>query len=154
MSSSPDDHDGRPSDREIVSTRWLDAPRERVFAAFTDPSRLARWWGPKGFTNTFQEFDPRPGGTWRYLMHGPDGVDHANESVFVEVAPGRIVLQHVSAPHRFELTVELEEQRGGTWITWRMRHETPEDCARVRPFVVEANEQNFDRLAAELGRSG
>ncbi len=49
-------------DREIVTTRVFDAPRERVFRAWTDPDHLAKWWGPKGFTNTFQEFDMRPGG--------------------------------------------------------------------------------------------
>lgn len=58
---------------EIVATRILDAPREVVFRAFTDPDRLAHWWGPKGFTNTFHQFDPRPGGKWRFVMCGPAG---------------------------------------------------------------------------------
>jgi len=133
--------------------RTFDAPRERVFEAFSDPSRLARWWGPKGFTNTFHEFDMRPGGRWRFLMHGPDGVAYANESVFVEVVkPERIVLQHVSA-HRFEMTVTLDEQGGGTKVTWRMRHATARECAKAKAFVVDANEQNFDRLAGELART-
>lgn len=146
------DRGGEPSDLEIVSTRSFDAPRERVFEAFSDPSRLARWWGPKGFTSTFHEFDLRPGGTWRFLMHGPDGVAHPNESVFVEIVkPERIVFQHVSG-HRFEMTITLDEQGGGTRVTWRMRHETAEECAKVKRFVVDANEQNFDRLAAELAR--
>ena len=69
------------SEREIVTTRVIDAPRERVFKAWTDPEHLAQWWGPKGFTNTFQEFDMRPGGAWRFVMPGPDGVDYKN--VFV-----------------------------------------------------------------------
>lgn len=153
MSSLPSSRDvprGDAADRDIVSTRWLDAPRERVFEAFADPARLARWWGPKGFTNTIHEFDLRPGGVWRSVLHAPDGTDHPNESVFVEVVvPRRVVLRHVSG-HRFELTIALDEEGRGTRVTWRMHHETAEECARVRPFVVDGNEQNFDRLAAEL----
>jgi uncharacterized protein YndB with AHSA1/START domain len=61
--------------REIASGRVIDAPRRKVFKAFADPTHLARWWGPKGFRNTFEEFDFRPGGTWRFTMHGPDGTD-------------------------------------------------------------------------------
>ena len=75
----------RPADREIASTRVFDAPRERVFRAFSDPQVLARWWGPDGFTSTFQEFDFRPGGAWRFVMQGPDGADYRNESEFIEV---------------------------------------------------------------------
>jgi uncharacterized protein YndB with AHSA1/START domain len=136
---------------DIVSTRSYDVPRERVFEAFRDPSRLARWWGPKGFTNTIHAFDLRPGGIWRSTLHGPDGVDYANENVFVEIVePERIVFRHVSGDHRFELTITLDEQDGGTRVTWRMRHATAAECENVRMVVVEVNEQNFDRLATEL----
>jgi uncharacterized protein YndB with AHSA1/START domain len=79
------------SELEIVTTRLIDAPRERVFAAFADAARLARWWGPKGFTNTFDEFELRPGGAWRFVMRGPDGKGYPNDSTFLEVhAPERI----------------------------------------------------------------
>lgn len=142
------------ADREIVSTRTFAVPRERVFEAFHDPVRLARWWGPRGFRNTFEVFDPRPGGAWRSVLHGPDGVDYPNESVFLAVeAPARIVLRHVSGDHPFELTITLDEEGGGTRVTWRMRHDTAEHCAKVRSIVTRANEENFDRLAAELGRA-
>src|SRR4051794_31064000 len=91
-----------PSDREIVSTRTFAAPRQRVFEAFADPQQLARWWGPKGFTNTIQELDLRPGGVWRLTMHGPNGANYANESRFTEVVrPERIVFQHLEPVHRF-----------------------------------------------------
>lgn len=147
------DPDGGLSDREIVSTRTFDAPRERVFEAFSEPSSLARWWGPKGFTSTIHDFDLRPGGTWRLTMHGPDGADYTSESVFVEVlVPERIVFRHLSAEHPYEMTISLHEQGEGTRVTWRMRHATASECARVKPFVVEGNEQNFDRLASELAR--
>jgi uncharacterized protein YndB with AHSA1/START domain len=154
MSSSEDDGVGVPSDREIVSTRTLAFPRERVFAAFLEPARLARWWGPRGFTNTIHAFDPRPGGIWRSTLHGPDGSDYANEIVFLEVlSPERLVLEHPSDEHRYVLTITLDAQGDGTRLTWRMRHATAAECARVRPFVVEGNEQNLDRLEAELGRT-
>jgi uncharacterized protein YndB with AHSA1/START domain len=146
---------GDLSDREIVSARTFEAPRERVFEAFCDPSRLARWWGPNGFTSTVHALDPRPGGSWRLTMHGPDGTDYPSESVFLEVVkPARIVFRHLSSGHPYEMEISLEERGSGTRVTWRMRHATASECAKVRPFVVEANEQNFDRLAAELSRPG
>jgi len=140
------------SDRQIVTTRVLDAPRQLVFRAWTEPDHLARWWGPKGFTNTFQEFDMRPGGIWRFVMHGPDGVDYKNKSVFVEVVkPERIVFQHVSG-HQFQVTTTFAEQGGKTGLTFEMLFETAAECAKVKVFAVEANEQNFDRLETELAR--
>jgi uncharacterized protein YndB with AHSA1/START domain len=78
-------------DREVVSTRVLNAPREVVFRAFSDPKHLSQWWGPKGFRNTFHAFDLRPGGHWRVTMHGPEGTDYKNEYVLLEVTePERI----------------------------------------------------------------
>ena len=141
----------RPADREIVSTRVFDAPRERVFRAFSDPRVLARWWGPDGFTSTFQEFDFRPGGAWRFVMHGPDGTDYRNESGFIEVvSPERIVLEHLRPMHRFLMTMTFAEEAGKTRLTWRMEFESVAELERVRAFIPGANEQNFDRLQAQL----
>ena len=140
------------ADREIVSTRIVDAPRELVFEAFSDPDHLVHWWGPEGFTSTFHEFDMRPGGVWGFVMHGPDGRDYQNKSVFVEVVrPERIVFAHVSGP-QFQMTITLAEHAGKTALTWRMRFESAAECAQVKRFAVEANEQNFDRLEAQLAR--
>ncbi len=140
------------ADREIVTTRVLDAPRELVFKAWTDPDRLVQWWGPKGFTNTFHEFDMRPGGIWRFVMHGPNGVDYQNKSVFVEVVnPERIVFDHVSGP-RFQVVATFAEQAGKTKLTFRMRFESAAECDKVKAFAVEGNEQNFDRLEAQLAK--
>jgi uncharacterized protein YndB with AHSA1/START domain len=153
MSASSDDGEGELSRREIVSARTFDAPRARVFAAFKDPACLARWWGPNGFTNTIHELDLRPGGRWRSTLHGPDGTDYPNESVFVEIVePARIVFRHLSSEHPYEMTIDLHEDGERTRVTWRMRHATESECAKVKPFVVEGNEQNFDRLARELAR--
>jgi uncharacterized protein YndB with AHSA1/START domain len=142
------------SDRELFTSRVLDAPRERVFRAFSDPAQLVRWWGPKGFTNTFHEFDLRPGGTWRFVMHGPDGVNFPNESVFVEVVPPeRVVFNHVSGP-RFEMTITFEEHDGKTRVGWRQSFLTVDDYQRVARFAVPANEQNLDRLAMHVAGVG
>lgn len=137
------------TDREIVTSRVIDAPRERIFQAFSDPSRLAQWWGPKGFTNTFQEFDFRPGGTWRFVMHGPDGGNYPNETVFEVIEPERVVLRHASAPH-FELTITFSEEDGKTRVGWRQLFNSAEERERIARFAVEANEQNLDRLEAVL----
>jgi uncharacterized protein YndB with AHSA1/START domain len=153
MTTAIDSSSELTSDREIVASRILNAPRELVFQAFRNPSHLANWWGPKGFANTFSEFDFRPGGHWRFVMHGPDGTNYPNHSVFDEVVPPeRIVFRHLDEMHEFQMTILLTEQGGKTQFTWRMLHPTVEKCERVKPFVVEANEQNFDKLEAELAK--
>jgi uncharacterized protein YndB with AHSA1/START domain len=137
--------------REIVTQRVIDATREQVFRAFSEPKHLAQWWGPAGFSNTFDEFDFRPGGHWRFVMHGPDGADYQNHSIFDEVvAPERIVFRHLDSTHNFQMTILLSDQGGKTKLTWRMLHESVEKCDAVKSLVAEANEQNFDRLEAEL----
>ena len=139
-------------DRELVTTRVLNAPRERVFSAFSEAGQLAQWWGPEGFRNTFHEFDLRAGGAWRYTMHGPNGADYPNESVFVEVVkPERIVIEHVSGP-RFRLTITLTAEAGRTRLTWRQRFPTAADCDRIKALAIPANEQNLDRLEARLAQ--
>jgi uncharacterized protein YndB with AHSA1/START domain len=148
MATNPKEEPGR---FEIVSTRMFAAPRELVFEAFSSPDHLVHWWGPKGFTNTFNEFDLRPGGAWRFVMHGPDGVDYQIAKDFVEVVkPERIVLQHLGPVHRFRMTMTFAEHSGKTKLTWRMRFESAAETAKVRSFITEANEQNFDRLQTYL----
>ena len=131
-------------------TRVLAASAEAVFAAIQDPARLARWWGPEGFTNTFQTFEFREGGTWTFTMHGPDGTDYPNQAEFLEiVAPSRLRLQHVNLP-RFELSLSLEPSGDGTLLTWVGTFENPEFAESMRGFLEGANEQNLDRLAQEV----
>jgi uncharacterized protein YndB with AHSA1/START domain len=137
------------SDRECVHSRLIDAPRERVFAAIADPHQLARWWGPNGFTSTFESFQFRPGGHWRFVMHGPDGTDYPNENVFAQIAaPERVVVEHPSDTHHFVLTITLADEGGRTRVGWRQVFDTPEHRDHVAPVVSAANEQNLDRLAA------
>jgi len=125
------------------------APAE-VFAAFARPERLARWWGPAGFRNTFASCDFRPGGRWTFTMHGPDGAAYPNECVFRAIeAPSRVVIDHVVAP-RFTLTVELRPAGGGCELRWTQVFDDPATARRVRAIVRPANEQNLDRLQALL----
>ena len=148
----PDDETA-PTGRQIVTTRRFAASREQLFDAWADPARLARWWGPKGFRNTFDTFELRPGGEWRFVMHGPDGTDYRNRSVFVEVVRGaRVVLDHLSG-HFFRVVATFEDEGDGSRLTFHMIFRSAEERDRVATYAVEANEQNFDRLEAELARA-
>jgi uncharacterized protein YndB with AHSA1/START domain len=142
------------AEREVVSTRVLNASRQHVFRAFREPEHLAQWWGPKDFRSTIHEFDFRPGGRWQLTLHGPDGTDYKNEYVAVEIVePERIVISHPDPAHNFHLIITLtEEGENKTRLTWRQRFSSREHFEQVRSFVAEANEQNLDRLEAELAR--
>jgi predicted lactoylglutathione lyase/uncharacterized protein YndB with AHSA1/START domain len=139
--------------RDIISTRLIDRTREEIFGAFRDPTLLAQWFGPRGFTNTFDTFEFRAGGEWKFTMHGPDGTDYANHNRFESIdTPSRIVIRHVSDPH-FTLTTELTPEGGKTRVTWTQRFETAELREQLAAVCVPANEQNFDRLEAVLALS-
>ncbi|MDM0115094.1 SRPBCC family protein [Variovorax sp. J22R133] len=150
MSTQQPDPSGSTADREFVHSRLIDAPRERVYRAFSDPAHLARWWGPKGFSSTFHEFDLRAGGAWRFILHGPDGKNYPNESIFKEVVPQeRVVFEHTLG-HHFWMTITFEAQGEKTLVGWRQVFDTAAEVQRIAPIVTEANEQNLDRLAAEV----
>ena len=128
----------------------MSASPRKIFAAFEEPERLARWWGPKDFRNTFEEFEFKTGGRWVFVMHGPNGANFPNESVFREVLPDtKIVIGHDSAP-RFTLTVTLTARGDKTHLAWVQEFESPELAARMRPICEPANEQNLDRLESLL----
>jgi uncharacterized protein YndB with AHSA1/START domain len=113
------DHDPRM----IIGSRVFDAPRELVWQVWTDPKHLAQWWGPDGFSTTTSAYDARPGGVWRFVMHGPDGRDYQNRITFDEVAkPERLVYHHGGGddvePVQFRTTVLFEDLGGKTKLTW------------------------------------
>jgi uncharacterized protein YndB with AHSA1/START domain len=96
----------------IKGTREFDAPVDLVFAAFTDPKHLAQWWGPNGFSTTTSHFEFRPGGVWRFVMHGPDGRDYPNRITFdVIERPSRLLYRHGddAEPVQFRTTVTFED---------------------------------------------
>lgn len=107
----------------IVAVREIAAPQELVFRAWTDPKHLAQWWGPEGFTTTTQSFDMRPGGTWRFVMHGPDGRDYDNRITFDVIEPPSLIRYHHGGgddvePVQFRTVVTFEDLgQGRTRIT-------------------------------------
>lgn len=136
------------SNREIAAT-----PAE-VFAAMQDPVRFARWWGPDGFSNEFETFEFVPGGKWVFTMIGPDGKRYPNESVFSDIATDkRVVIEHVCQPH-FVLTITLTPSATGTGtlLAWEQVFADAAVAQAVSHIVAPANEQNIDRLCAELQR--
>ena len=96
----------RPMERELVLTRIFDAPRELVFAAWTEPKHLAQWWGPKSFTNPVCEVDLRVGGALKIVMRAPDGAEHPMKGVFRDVTP----------PERLEFTNMAVDKDGATLL--------------------------------------
>lgn len=140
--------------RSDARRKWVDASPSAVYAAMADPQRVARWWGPKGFSNTIHVFDFQPGGQWLLTMHGPDGQDYPNESRFTRTVVDRLFeIEHFSG-HHFMLTIELQPKDGGTELRWLQTFDTAEHYQRIASFVAEANEQNLERLASEVLRTG
>lgn len=131
-------------DTAISTERMIPATPREIFAAFEQPDRLARWWGPAGFTSTFERFEFTPGGRWVFVMHGPNGAD------FREIEPdSRIVIEHVVKPW-YRLTVTLAPRGDGTHLAWAQEFESPGFAARMRRLSEPANEQNLDRLQSLL----
>lgn len=139
-------------DRELLLSRTLNAPIELVWEMWTDPEHIANWWGPNGFTNTISKMEVRPGGEWDLVMHGPDGTDYKNKSIFTEVIKyKKIVYEHVSTP-KFVATVTFEGQGETTSLTWHMLFESREQFIQVvKTFKAdEGLKQNVEKLALYL----
>ncbi len=132
------------------TSREIAAPMRQVFAAISHPERLARWWGPAGFTNTFHVCEFKPGGRWVFTMHGPGGTDYENENVFeVIAAPHKVVIRHIPEP-KFRLSITLATTEAGTRVAWEQVLESEEFARKVAHIIEPANEQNLDRLTQEV----
>ena len=142
------------TDREIVISRVIDVPRELLFEAFTEIRHLSRWWGPEGFTTTTQSFEFRVGGTWDFVMHGPDGTDYDEWITWTEVTPPeRIALRHGESrddPNAFESVVTFTLEGAATRIEMRTVFPTKDlrDEAVERYHAVEGGQQTLGNLAA------
>ena len=133
-------------------SRDIPATPAQVFAAISTPERLARWWGPNGFTNSFSAFDFKTGGKWSLVMHGPDGANYPNDNVFGEIIPNqKLVVEHPMQPV-FRLTIELAPSSTGTLVKWAQTFESDEVARQVAHIVVPANDENLHRLQAEVLR--
>lgn len=140
---------------EIAATRVFDAPRELVWRMWTDPKHVVHWWGPNGFTNTIHEMDVRPGGVWRFIMHGPDGTDYNNKFVYREVVkPSRLAYSHLSGP-LFDAFVDFIDRGEKTEVNVRMVFESAELRDKVvEEFgAVEGLHQTLGKLESMLAQS-
>ncbi|WP_348823269.1 SRPBCC family protein [Flavobacterium aestuarii] len=136
---------------EIVSSRIINAPRELVYRAWTEPEHLKKWWGPAGFTNTFNEFDFRVGGKWSFIMHGPEKGNYPNECEFIKIEKPSLIAWKRHTKPLFQVLATFEElSHDKTKIIFKMLFDTIEECNKLKPFVVDKNEENFDRLENEL----
>lgn len=150
-----------PLEREIVLARVLDAPREAVFDAWTDPEQLTAWFGPSGMRIETREIDIRPGGRWRFDMVAPDGTRYDNRIVFhIIERPWRIEADHGADrdddPAMFRMLVTFDEQSDGkTVLTLRQLHPSRAQREATIGFgAVVFGGQTLDKLAAHLaGRS-
>lgn len=143
--------------REIAVNRLLDAPNELVFEVWTEPGHVVHWWGPKGFTNTIQEMEVKPGGVWRFVMHGPDGYDYDNRIIFIEVIkPSLLVYIHGADmeddPEQFQVTVTFENVNNKTLLTMRCLFNTTDEHDEViEAFgAVQGGNQTLDKLEIYL----
>ncbi|MCC6198591.1 MAG: SRPBCC domain-containing protein [Burkholderiales bacterium] len=154
MTAATRGNDVEPEEKRSDSrSMFVSATPAEVFAAMSDATRIARWWGPDGFTSTIHQFDFQPGGVWRLTMHGPDGRDYPNESRFTRIVPGELFeIEHLSG-HHFILSIELRPSEEGTRVHWRQTFDTVEHYERIAEFVAGANEQNLQRLSDEVLRA-
>lgn len=140
-----------PAEQQIVSIREVDAVRERVFRAWSLPEHLATWWGPAGFTNTFDSFDFRVGGRWKFTMHGPDKGHYRNEVEFLGIDPPESIYWKRITPPFFHIRVTFDAlPQGRTRVTFRMLFDDAKERDKLARYVIGKNEENLDRLEAAL----
>ena len=138
---------------EIISTRIFSFPRELVFRAWSEPDHLKNWWGPAGFTNTFIEFDFRVGGKWSFIMHGPDKGNYANECEFIKIEKPTLIAWKRHSKPLFQVVATFDDLiQDKTKVVFKMLFETADECNKIKKFVVDKNEENFDKLETELTR--
>ena len=139
------------ADRELSVSRTINAPVALVWEVWTQPEHIANWWGPNGFTNTITRMDVQPGGEWHLVMHGPDGTDFKNKSIFKKVVlHKKIVFQHFNPD--FTTTVQFDEQGDKTHLTWHMLFDSKEEFIAVVKAhnAAEGLKQNVEKLEVYL----
>ena len=138
---------------EVITKRIFDTGIATVYRAWTEPGHLKNWWGPHGFTNTFLEFDFRPGGKWRLVMHGPDGSDYQSEIVFEDIVPNKMLAFSYMDNHKIRVETTFEEaEKNSTLVCFKMIFYNEEEFAALNNFMAEKNEENFARLETELNK--
>ncbi len=139
-------------ERELIISRTLYAPVELFWEVWVNPEHIKNWWGPEGFTTTISKMEVKPKGEWDLILHGADGTDYKNKSIFKEIVKHKkIVYNHISAP-KFLATIEFESLGDTTKISWQMLFETAEQFHQgVKVFKAnEGLKQNIMKLEAYL----
>src|SRR6202045_2699770 len=147
-----------PTGREIVMTRVFDAPRRLVFDAFSKPELLKRWFGPRGWSLVVCEVDLKVGGSFRFVMRGPDGKDMGMRGVYREIVPPERSVHMESFddyPGESQVTAVFVEQGGKTTLTATVLYPSEE----VRDIVLKSGmehgaAESYDKLAELLAWTG
>ncbi|WP_258104284.1 SRPBCC domain-containing protein [Marinoscillum sp. MHG1-6] len=138
---------------EIRTTRLLNYPRKLVYEAWTNPSSLKQWWGPKGFTNTFHEYNFKEGGQWKFTMHGPDNGNYENECTFLNIQPPYLIHWNRQSQPYFRVIATFDGIAGErTHIIFRQVFENKELRDKIFKYTEGKNDENFDRLEAVLSK--
>jgi uncharacterized protein YndB with AHSA1/START domain len=146
-----------PSDREIVSERVFDAPRDRVFAAYTDPELIPQWWGPRGTTTIVDQMDVRAGGAWRFVNRDSDGGETGFRGTYREVTPPKRIVQTFEwegmPGHVIVDTATFDDLGGSTKVTVVSLFHTPEERDGMLASGMERGlTETHDRLAELLAK--
>ena len=143
-----------PSDREIEMTRLFDAPRQLVFDAFTNPAHVPHWFGPRGWSVPVCEIDLRPGGSWRYVLRGPDGEEMGMSGVYREIKPPERIVTTESFddyPGESINTLTLTEEDGRTRYTVTVLYaDMAARDAVLATGMSEGAAETLERLAEHL----
>lgn len=140
-------------DTEIITVRIFNYSRKQVYEAWTNPELLKAWWGPKGFTNTFNIFEFKEGGKWSFIMHGPDKGNYPNECTFTIIREPELIVWDRQSKPLFQVEVRLEELASNeTRVTFKQKFQTVEECEKIRKFTVGKNDENFDKLEVVLSK--
>lgn len=148
---------GSSADRELVITRTINAPRELVFEAFTDPEHIGQWWGPNGFTTSTANRDVRVGGNWRFTMHGPDGTDYPNFITYTDIVkPERICYDQGEDESAviFSVVITFDAVGAKTALTLRTLFQSAQQREAMKKFgAVEGGQQTLNRLEQYLSQA-
>jgi len=126
----------------------IQASSQEIFKAFENPELLAKWWGPAGFTSTFHTFEFKENGIWSFVMHGPDGANYQNESIFLEIIkPHKIIIRHNCQPF-FTLTIDIQDLDDGALVEFHQDFDSEEFANSMMNFLTEANKQVLERLSS------
>lgn len=140
-------------DTEIVTIRIFSYSRKQVYEAWTNPELLKAWWGPKGFTNTFNTFDFKEGGKWSFVMHGPDKGNYPNECTFTIIREPELIVWDRQSKPLFQVEVRFEELAPNeTRVTFKQKFQTVAECEKIRKYTIGKNDENFDKLEVVLSQ--